>query len=170
MLWTPASAAFDRHALPDSESRLTIMMTVTPSLIMLSQISPNFATSPPALSMIDSTPASSNAAFRLGRSLASHRGEVVSSGRITPTLPSAFASPPASPSLPPSESLPHAARAPNASTPTATRDAKRAPLFLTISSTSMVRINRDRRHVIAVTAYVVRHNILTDPRLGKHLP
>jgi hypothetical protein len=33
----------------------------------------------------------------------------------------------------------------------------------------MVRINRDRRHVIAVTAYVVRHNILTDHTRGKHL-
>src|SRR4051812_31843902 len=99
-----------------------------------------------------STPASLNAASRLGRSLASRRGEVVVSGRITPTLPSAFGVPPLLPSLPPSLSLPQAARAPNASAPTAIRDAIRAPLFLTISSTSMVRIHRDHRHVTPVTA------------------
>ena len=140
MVWTPASAALLRHALPDSESRLTIIRTVTPSLIMLSQISPNFATSPPAFWMVDSTPASSKAVCRLGRSLASQRGEVVSSGRITPTLPSAAAELPslASPLLL-SSSPPQAARAPNAMTPTATRAAKRAPLFLTISQTSMAR-------------------------------
>src|SRR3954453_16941477 len=102
MLWTPASDALVRHALPDSESRLTIMRTVTPSFIMLSQIWPNLALSPPAVSMTDSTPAASNAACRLGRSLASHRGEVVVSGRITPTLPSALPPPPLPPSLPPS--------------------------------------------------------------------
>src|SRR6478735_11637047 len=122
--------------------------------------------------MSDSRPAALKAASRFGRSCVSQRTDDFESGRITPTLPvdSGALPPSLPPSLLPSLSLPHAARAPNASTPTAARDARRAPFFLTISSTSMVRINRDRRHVIAVTAYVVRHNILTDPRLGKHLP
>src|SRR5690348_11745378 len=37
--------------------------------------------------MSDFRPAVSNAALSSGRSLASHRGDVVASGRITPTLP-----------------------------------------------------------------------------------
>src|SRR5665647_488523 len=86
MLWIPAAAAFLRHAPPESESRLTIMMTATPSLIMASQIVPNLALSPPAFWMSDLRPASVNALVRLGRSLASQRGEVVASGRITPTV------------------------------------------------------------------------------------
>src|SRR4051812_11857339 len=86
MLLMPAAAAFLRHAPPESESRLTIMMTATPSLIMASQIVPNLALSPPAFWMSDLRPASVNALVRLGRSLASQRGEVVASGRITPTV------------------------------------------------------------------------------------
>src|SRR5471032_1288363 len=86
MLLIPAAAAFFRHAPPESESRLTIMMTATPSLIMESQIVPNLALSPPAFWMSDLRPASVNALVRLGRSLASQRGEVVASGRITPTV------------------------------------------------------------------------------------
>ena len=62
------------------------MMTATPSLIMESQIVPNLALSPPAFWMLDLRPASVNALVRLGRSLASQRGEVVASGRITPTV------------------------------------------------------------------------------------
>src|SRR5450631_39870 len=86
MLLIPAAAAFLRHAPPESESRLTIIMTATPSLIMESQIVPNLALSPPAFWMSDLRPASVNALVRLGRSLASQRGEVVASGRITPTV------------------------------------------------------------------------------------
>ncbi len=63
------------------------MSTLTPSLIIESQIVPNLAVSPPAFWMSDSMPASSKAFWRLGRSLPSQRGEVVASGRITPTLP-----------------------------------------------------------------------------------
>src|SRR3954452_10176019 len=125
MLWTPASAALDRHALPEAEARLTIMMTLTPSLIMLSQIWPNLALSPSAFWMSDFTPASENAFSRLGRSWDSQRGDVVVSGRITPT--SALPLPPLEPPLlllPPSLSLPpQAASAPSASTPVASRDA-----------------------------------------------
>src|SRR5450631_2353008 len=86
MLGMPAAAAFLRHAPPDSESRLTIMITATPWLIMASQMVPNLALSPPAFWMLDLRPASVKALVRLGRSLASQRGEVVASGRITPTV------------------------------------------------------------------------------------
>ncbi len=131
MLWMPAAAAFFKQAAPDSESRLTIIRTWTPSLIMLSQIVPNFATSPPAFWMSDSIPASLNAFSRLGRSLASQRGEVVASGRMTPTLPL----------LPPSVlpelllellSLPHAATASSSTTPTPATAAWCARLLLSI--------------------------------------
>src|SRR3954447_12639717 len=108
MLGIPAAVAFLRHAAPDSGSRLTIMRTLTPSLIIESQIVPNFAVSPPAFWMSDSMPASSNAFVRLGRSLPSQRGDVVASGRITPTLPLAFLLPEEGLSLLLS-SLPHAA-------------------------------------------------------------
>src|SRR3954454_13222757 len=94
MLLMPAAAAFFRHAPPESESRFTIISTCTPPLIMLSQIVPNLALSPPAFWMSDSIPASSKAFLRLGRSLDSQRGEVVASGRITPTLPVDLEPPP----------------------------------------------------------------------------
>src|SRR4051794_1907555 len=87
MLTMPAVPAFLRQAAPESESRLTIIRTLTPSLIIESQIVPNLAVSPPAFWMSDSMPASLKAFVRLGRSLPSHRGDVVASGRITPTLP-----------------------------------------------------------------------------------
>ncbi len=123
MLLMPAAAAFFRQAPPESESRLTIIRTWTPSLIMLSQIVPNLALSPPAFWMSDSMPASSKAFFRLGRSLASQRGDVVASGRITPDL---LGAPHRSrrrrpPSLPLSE-LPHARAERPASRPTAASD------------------------------------------------
>src|SRR3954454_2774446 len=84
MLWMPALAAFFRQALPESESRSTIMRTATPSLIIASQMVPNLVLSPPAFWMSDWKPAVVNAFCRLGRSLASHRGDVVVSGRMTP--------------------------------------------------------------------------------------
>src|SRR5690349_14402407 len=108
MLLMPAAVAFFRHALPESLSRLTIIRTWTPLLIMLSQMLPNLALSPPAFWMSDWIPASSNAFLRLGRSLASHRGDVVASGRITPTF---FSLEPLEPPLEPLLPLspPHAA-------------------------------------------------------------
>src|SRR3954466_1443618 len=90
MLLIPPAVAFLRQAEPESESRLTIMSTLTPSLIIESQMVPNLAVSPPAFWMSDPTPAASNAFLRLGRSLPSQRGEVVESGRITPPLPLAL--------------------------------------------------------------------------------
>src|SRR5215207_847003 len=98
----PAVCAFFKHALPESESRLTISRTLTPELIIPSQIVPNFDLSPLAFWMSDWRPAVSNADFSSGRSLASQRGEVEASGRMTPTLPAASPPPPPpSPSSPP---------------------------------------------------------------------
>src|SRR5829696_442202 len=105
MVLTPAACAFFRQAPPESESRLTISRTLTPELIMLSQMVPNFDLSPLAFWMSDCRPAASNADFSSGRSLASQRGEVEASGRMTPTLP-APASPPPPVSPPPSPSSP----------------------------------------------------------------
>src|SRR5215203_1980845 len=87
MLVMPAAVAFFRQAAPESESRLTIIRTLTPSLIIESQIVPNLAVSPPAFWMSEPTPAALKAASRLGRSLFSQRGDVVASGRMTPTVP-----------------------------------------------------------------------------------
>src|SRR5215207_7048928 len=105
MVLTPAACAFFRQAPPESEARLTISRTLTPELIMLSQMVPNFDLSPLAFWMSDWRPAASNADFSSGRSLASQRGEVEASGRMTPTLP-APASPPPPVSPPPSPSSP----------------------------------------------------------------
>ncbi len=110
-----------------------------PSPIMLSHSWPNLAVSPWAFWMSDLRPAASNAFCRFGRSWLSQRGEVVASGRITPTS--------VPPLEPPSPALlllllsllPHAASAPNASTPVATSAPRRAVLLVFISSTSVVR-------------------------------
>src|SRR5664279_3928246 len=87
MVLTPAVCAFFRHAVPDSESRLTIIRTLTPLLIIPSQIVPNLDLSPPAFWMSGVRPAFFRAAVSCGRSWDSHRGDVDASGRITPTLP-----------------------------------------------------------------------------------
>jgi hypothetical protein len=97
-------------------------------------------------------PAASKAFFRLGRSFDSHRGEVVASGRITPTF-CADEPPPPPPPLP-ELSLPHA-DAVRARAPTAASAAMRAPLVLTISEDLL----RKRGGVTTITMYVVRHNI-----------
>src|SRR5262249_28461417 len=124
MVLMPACWALVRQALPVSESRLTISSTCTPSLIMLSQIVPNLALSPLAFWMFELMPAVSNALLRNGRSLDSQRGEVVASGRITPTLPLAAAPPPRPPLV--LLLLPHAA---TTSVPSAAR-ASSATVFL----------------------------------------
>src|SRR4051812_40017043 len=118
MLLMPAAAAFFRQAPPESESRLTIISTWTPPLIMLSQMVPNLALSPPAFWMSDSIPASSKAFWRRGGSLAPHRGGGVASGRIPPTLPADFEPPPPPPLPPPSSELPPHADAVSASVAT----------------------------------------------------
>src|SRR4051812_2264907 len=87
MLVMPAAVALGGHAAPEAGSRVTIIRTWTPSFIIESQIVPNLAGSPPAVWMSDSMPGSSDALVRLGRAVFSQRGDVVASGRITPTLP-----------------------------------------------------------------------------------
>src|SRR4051812_6196417 len=87
MVLMPAACAFLRQADPDAESRFTMSWTLTPSLIMLSQIVANFDVSLSAFWMSEPMPPWSNAAFSSGLSFDSHRGDVVASGRITPTLP-----------------------------------------------------------------------------------
>src|SRR6185437_9559387 len=115
MLWMPAPLALFRQAEPVSLSRVTIMRTLTPSAIMLSQMVPNFALSPLAFWMSDWTPAASKAFLRDGRSLFSHRGEVCASGRITPTLPTDAVDPPPPPAEEPPPQ-PDSASAPAAPT------------------------------------------------------
>ena len=123
MVATPCEAAFSWIAAPDSESRLTIASTVTPSAIMPSAMVVIFSASPSAFWMSYSTPAASKAASSSGRSAVSQRTEDSVSGRMTPILPAASPLPVSPPSSPPSLlSSPHAvsARA-KPSTPTAAK-------------------------------------------------
>src|SRR3954453_19293231 len=82
-----AALAFLITAAPESESRLTISMALTPSLIMPSAMLWNLATSPPAFWMSDWVPAASNAALSSGRSAVSHRAEDAESGGMPPPFP-----------------------------------------------------------------------------------
>src|SRR5690349_9364529 len=82
----PWAWAFCSTALPEPESRLTIMRTLTPLVIIWSAIVWNWATSPWAFWMSYSTPAASKASFRYLASAVSHRADDLVSGRITPTL------------------------------------------------------------------------------------
>src|SRR3954451_14337279 len=159
MLLIPAAVAFFRQAAPDSGSRLTIMRTLTPSLIIESQMVPNLAVSPPAFWMTDPTPAASKAFLRLGRSLPSQRGEVVESGRITPTLPVALLV------LPPEDLsllslLPQAAVARRTIAATAAREATLVRLVLIMRPTSRGVLSRDDRHPLCCRS---QHNGLTSP-------
>src|SRR4051795_10295352 len=86
MTGPPCGLAFAMTAAADGESRLTISSTFAPPLSIPSAIVANFALSPWAFWMSESTPAASNAAFSSGRSLFSQRFDDAVSGRITPTL------------------------------------------------------------------------------------
>ena len=125
MVLMPAPCAFFRQAEPESLSRFVMSRTLTPAVIRPSQSVPNFALSPLALRMSASMPAAVKASVSSGRSLASQRGEVVESGRMTPTLPlgaSAEGVPPDAVSLE-SEPPPQAVRARvQATASTAARD------------------------------------------------
>src|SRR5918911_870587 len=57
MVLIPAARALSRAALPVGESRLTIMRTLTPLLIILSAMDANFALSPWAFCRSTATPA-----------------------------------------------------------------------------------------------------------------
>src|SRR5690242_19742730 len=158
MLVMPACVAFFRHAAPESGSRLTIMRTLTPSLIIESQIVPNLAVSPPAFWMSEPTPAALKAASRLGRSLFSQRGDVVVSGRITPTVPLvAPLEPPAA-----GELLSLLPQAVSASVHSAPRAARLAHFDVAIDiSLFPARTCLARSHLLVATftPYVVGHNI-----------
>src|SRR3954452_16743209 len=160
MLTMPAVLAFFRQAAPESESRLTIIRTLTPSLIMESQMVPNLAVSPPAFWMSDWIPASVKAFVRLGRSLPSQRGDVVASGRITPTLPDALE--PVVPLLPALGLsllllLPHAAAPNRSSALAAAIKATRERLVLSICPTSRGVLARDGRHALCCSKQHNRH-------------
>src|SRR5688500_14357709 len=102
----PWSCAFLITVAADGLSRLTIISTDAPALIIWSAIVANFALSPFASWMTDSTPAASNASPRYLRSAVSQRAEDAASGRITPTLPAASSAAAPPPPPPPSSSSP----------------------------------------------------------------
>src|SRR3954454_3256323 len=87
MTGTPWSWAFLITVAADGESRLTIIRTDAAPLIIWSAIVANFALSPLAFWMSESTPAASNASPRYLRSAVSQRADEAASGRMTPTLP-----------------------------------------------------------------------------------
>src|SRR5690348_9323876 len=86
MVPMPAAFALSSTALPVPESRLTIMSTVTPLVIIWSAMVWNAALSPCAFWMLYCTPAALKAASRYGRSAVSHRTDDLLSGRMTPIL------------------------------------------------------------------------------------
>src|SRR3954454_24067436 len=86
MTGTPCWWALLMTAAALGESRLTISRTLTPSLSIWSAIVANFALSPLAFWISDSTPAALNALARNGRSAFSQRADDCVSGRMTPTL------------------------------------------------------------------------------------
>src|SRR3954452_2110346 len=90
MTGTPCCLALLMTAAADGESRLTISSTFAPLLSIWSAIVANFALSPLAFWMSESTPAAWNASLRYLRSAVSQRADDAASGRITPTLPLGF--------------------------------------------------------------------------------
>src|SRR5437870_1652339 len=126
MVGMPAVCALSSTALPVPLSRLTIMRTLTPLVIIWSAMVWNAVLSPWAFWMSYWMPAALNASVRYLRSFVSHRAEDLLSGRMTPTFADLGAAPPLLPELG-VELEPHAAvRAPVASSPTAVRE--RIPL------------------------------------------
>src|SRR5919112_2897364 len=94
MVLTPCALALFSMAAPDSESRLTIARTVTPSVSIWSAMVCIRDASPWAFWIVASTPAALKAFSSCGRSALSQRADDLVSGRITPTLPLLAASPP----------------------------------------------------------------------------
>ena len=119
MVATPCDLALSSTALPVPESRLTIIRTLTPLVIIWSAMVWNAVLSFCAFWMSDSTPAASNAALRYLRSAPSQRAEDLLSGRITPIFGFLALEPPASSEEPPLS--PQAAMLPVARRPTAAK-------------------------------------------------
>src|SRR5438876_194644 len=84
MVATPWLAAFFSTAAPVWSSRLTIIRTFAPLVIIWSAMVWNAVLSPWAFWMSYWTPAALNAAVSAGRSAVSQRAEDLLSGRITP--------------------------------------------------------------------------------------
>ncbi len=132
MTGTPCCLALAMTAAADGESRLTISRTLAPLLSIWSAIVANFALSPLAFWMSESTPAAAKASPRYLRSAVSQRADDAASGRITPTLALAAGVLVAAPPPPLAvgvSSLPHAAT-PNASTPDSNAIGSRREVFL----------------------------------------
>src|SRR3954468_7389369 len=110
MTGTPCCLALLITAAALGESRLTISSAFAPPLSIWSAIVANFALSPFAFWMSESTPAALKASPRYLRSAVSQRADDAASGRITPTL-AFFAAGVLVPELPDDDesSLPHAA-------------------------------------------------------------
>jgi hypothetical protein len=107
---TPAARALSSTALPLAASRLTIIRTLAPLLIISSAMRAKFSALPWALRMSAGTPAARKAALSSFGSSLPQRCEVVVSGRITPTLvpltPAAALSSSLQPARPPTVSTP----------------------------------------------------------------
>src|SRR4029450_1624070 len=86
MVATPCDLALSRTALPVPESRLTIISTLAPPVIIWSAIVWNWVLSPWAFWMSYWTPAALKACSRSGLSAVSQRAEDLVSGRMTPIL------------------------------------------------------------------------------------
>src|SRR5215211_1526466 len=109
MVATPCDLALSSTALPVPESRLVIISTLAPLVIIWSAIVWNWVLSPWAFWMSYWTPAALNASSRSGLSAVSQRAEDLVSGRMTPTL-GVLPPPPPPPPPPLSSSPPQAAR------------------------------------------------------------
>src|ERR1700730_13934438 len=114
MTGTPDALALSITALPVPESRLTIIRTVAPPVIIWSAMVWNWVLSPWAFWMSDWTPAWSKADLRYLRSAVSQRTDEALSGRMTPIF-GVFAGVPPPAWL----ELPQAATPPKASRPVA---------------------------------------------------
>src|SRR5512132_1321160 len=105
MVATPCDLALSSTALPVPESRLTIISTLAPLVIIWSAIVWNWVLSPWAFWMSVTTPAALKACSSSGLSAVSQRAEDLVSGSMTPTLgvlpPPPEALPPPLSSLPP---------------------------------------------------------------------
>src|SRR5437016_4244429 len=119
MVGMPAVLALSSTALPVPLSRLTIIRTLTPFVIIWSAMVWNDVLSPCAFWMSYWRPAALNASLRYLRSFVSQRAEDLLSGRMTPIF-AVFAAPVVLPELG-VELEPHAARPPDVNSPTAIR-------------------------------------------------
>src|SRR3954454_13951650 len=87
MTLTPWDFALAAIAAPEPESRLTRSRTLAPLVIACSACCCCVDLSPSAFSIVDSTPAASNAFFSSGRSYVSQRTDDLESGSRTATFP-----------------------------------------------------------------------------------